>query len=405
MPVLAPVDSISIGFPSRRTMLMVTFAAFLLIGVPEGVLGTAWPEIRDSVGRSTSDLGLVLVTYTGGYLLASLLSGHLAERLGLGQALVTAASASMAGGLVFALTGLWAGVLIGAFLMACGSGITDSGLNTYLTLHHDARAMNTAHGLFGVGATLGPLAIEASLRGGASWEIVYIGMSMASAVLVLLYLAHRDIADTSAVPIAAETAEGRDARLLVAALLAVFLFYVAAEASVGAWTFSLLTESRGVDDTVGRIFVSAFWAGLTLGRFGLGWLGHHLHLRSLLRLSVVGTGIGVAALSFDPFPGADLLALPVTGLAMAGVFPALVLLTPGWLGSGRTARIVGYQLAASSLGAVGAAAFTRQLVEAHGESAIAAALATAAAGLMVTFGVLDRLAPRRRADLAAGAAV
>jgi hypothetical protein len=83
----------------------------------------------------------------------------------------------------------------------------------------------------------------------------------------------------------------------------------------------------------------------------------------------------------------------------------LVLLTPGWLGSGRTARIVGYQLAASSLGAVCAAGFTRQLVEAHGESAIAAALAATAAGLMITFGVLDRMAPRRRADLTAGAAV
>ncbi len=401
---MAPIDSNTVGFPSRRTMLIVAFAAFMMIGLPEGVLGTAWPEIRDSVGRPTSDLGLVLVAYTSGYLVASVASGHLAERWGLGHALVTAASASVAGGLVFALTGLWIGVLLGAFLMACGSGITDSGLNAYLALQHDARAMNTAHGLFGVGATLGPLAIEASLRGGASWEIVYIGMSMASAALLLMYVAHRDIADKAAAVVEAETAEGREATLLVIALLVVFFFYVAAEASVGAWTFSLLSENRNVDATVGRIFVSAFWGGLTLGRFALGWLGHRLPLRSLLRLSVVATGIGVGVLSFDPFPGSDLVALPVIGLAMAGVFPALVLLTPGWLGSGRTARIVGYQLAASSLGAVGAATFTRQLVESRGEGAIAAALAAAAAGLVITFGVLDRLAPRRRIDLAAGAA-
>jgi fucose permease len=230
-------------------------------------------------------------------------------------------------------------------------------------------------------------------------------MSIASAGLLVLYVAHRDIADATSAPVMADTAEGRDATVLVAALLAVFFFYVAAEASVGAWTFSLLTESRGVADTVGRVFVSMFWAGLTLGRFGLGWLGHHVPLRSLLRWSVAGAGVGVGVLWIDPFPGADLIALPLIGVAMAGVFPALVLLTPGWLGSGRTARIVGYQLAASSLGAVTAAAFTRELVGARGEAAIGAALATAATGLVVSFVVLDRLAPRTRVGTTPGAAV
>lgn len=369
----------------------MTFAAFLVLGLPDGALGPAWPSIRAAVGRPPSDLAWLISLGTIAYLLSSASSGHLAERRGAGSIAAGAALIAAAGSVLFAVGPVWVAVVAGAVLVGLGGGVIDPTMNAYLALRHGPRAMNTAHGVYGIGATLGPLAVGATLSSGFPWQGVYAAIAGIQLSVAAGLAVHRRRIAASSGPVEGEHV-GRGSRTLVAWLLATFFFYVGAETSVGAWTFSLLTEHRGVGETAAAVAVGGFWAGLTLGRLGLGGLGHRVPPRRLLRGSVLVVAIAVAALWADPFAGAALGALPLIGLAMAGVFPTLVYLTPRWLGSRRTRRIVGYQLAASSAGAIVAAWLIGAMVRASGLAAVGAGIAVVTGGLVVSYFMLERRA-------------
>ena len=216
--------------------------------------------------------------------------------------------------------------------------------------------MNMLHAMFGIGATGGPLLVTAALTLDISWRWVYATLLVVEIVLLLVVTTRRDVLTVTPRQPSEEHHEGGMRWRVLAPMLAVFVFYVAVEASYGQWSYSVLTDERGVSDTAAGWAVAAFWGGLTAGRLALGFVGDRITPERLLALSAAGMVAGAALFWWDPAAGVDMAALPLIGVAAAGVFPALVLLTPTWIGEQQTGRAVGYQLAASSAGVIATSA-------------------------------------------------
>ena len=376
----------------RPVGLALAFVLFVLLGLPEGVLGTAWPSMRGSLDRPVESLAWLVSAYTAGYFVSTVSVGRTQERLGLGNTIVGGVAATALGLALYTFGQQWLLVVLAAFVLGTGGGTVDASINSYLALAHGPRAMNFAHGMFGVGATVGPILMTGALAADVSWRWVYALLLVVEAAMLSLVLLHRDRFAVT-MPTEDEQQDGGRMRWAVLApMLAVFLLYVSFEASTGQWSFSILQEQRGVSETVAGWAVAAHWGGLTAGRFLLAAVGPRIDPERLIVGSGAGMIAGAAVFWWDPVDGLDLIVLPLIGFAASGVFPALVLLTPRWLGERQTGRAVGYQLAASSAGVILTSAVIGALVGANDLGVVPPVLVVLAVGMAVANVVTQRVA-------------
>jgi len=360
---------------SARRRLIITFVVFVMLGLPEGVLGTVWPSMRADLGRPVSSLAWLIGGYTLGYLVSTGASGRLSERVGVQRAVQLGVATTAVGLLFYVVSFAWPITVIGSVILGTGAGLVDASINADVALRHGQRVMHFLHAAFGVGATLGPLVATGLVRLNSSWRIAYLVLVAFEVLLLGLLLRRRPE------PVDAESSDGAEAvaattarnpQLVLAASLFYFAVYVGAEVSIGQWSFSILTEERGSTPTAAGMAVAAYWGGLTVGRLLLGVVGDRLHPLTLLRGSVV-VALVAGIWFWSDGPGV-LVALPVLGLSFAGIFPSLVLLTPGWVGRDRVARAVGLQLSSSSAGAIVSSALLALVARQWGLNAVPAGI-------------------------------
>ncbi len=376
------------GPRSTRVLVAVAFAAFVALGLSGGVTGVAWPSMRTDFGRPVADLGVLLAVGTIGYFFAGLAAGRLTRLIGLGNVLVLImiiGSLSLAG---FGLAGSWAVLLLCAVGSGFSGGLMDSAINAYVALHHDARTMNLLHAFFGIGATVGPIMVAATLTQGLSWRAAYFALAAIEVVLLVTVLWVRRGWPVAA---AADKAQRGGFGASVLVLLVLFVLYVGIEVAAGQWAFSVLTESRGMGEFAAGVWVAIYWGGLTGGRLTLGVIGNRVRPRSVLHLSMVGSIAGSLLFWLDP-AGLGVAGLALLGVSLAGVFPILVALTPSWVGEDRAPAVIGYQIAAAATGAALLPWLGGVLVDAAGLEAIGPFLVVIAVAMTVLHWVVDRAA-------------
>lgn len=341
----------------RNRAALLALAAFVVLGLPDGMLGPAWPALRRELDQPLAALGELTALVSGGFVVSSLLSSRIRDRLGPGSAIALGAAGASAALVVYAASPVWAGLLVASFALGFFSGQLDSGFNAHVALNHGPRLMNALHASYGIGATIGPLVIVAALAAG-SWRWAYAAAAAADvAVFVALFVTRRDL------PVAPpdrwqSLAPAHVPRLALPLMLALFFLIVGLEVAVGSWAPTLL-EHRGYGPGRASAWVAAYWALFTAGRAGLAVAGRRIAPATTVRASTVVALAGVVLLEWTP------LGLPVTGLGLAGLFPALVSLTPFRLGADRAAAAIGYQFAAATLGStvlVGAAGLVAQFI-------------------------------------------
>jgi len=340
-----------------KTNLAATLAlaAFVVLGVTDGALGPLWPSMRDAFGRSDGHFGQIFAALAGGYMTASVASGHLTDRFG-ATAVIRTGGVSAAGALWWIGIGSsWVGVLLGFLVLGLGNGLLDASINAWVAVSRSSRAMGLIHGFYGVGAVIGPILAVAFVSNGDRWGVPFLLLGSIQLIVAFVTLAAPrgfDLPiDRDDQTLSTGTADPADAGRLLALLLFWFFLYVGVEVGAGHWSFTLLTESRGVSETAGGWLVAAYWGGLTVGRFAMAWLGDRFTPEVLMtQASVLGV-LGALVLALDP-AGAGGLALPILGLAFSVMFPVVVNRTPVYLGTRNAARFVGYQFAAASLGAI-----------------------------------------------------
>jgi fucose permease len=341
----------------RLALLGLCYAAFVGLGLPDGLLGVAWPSIRASFGLRLDALGALLALSTTGYVAASFASGRALARMGLGSLLALSCFATGGSLLGYAVAPQWSVMLGCAVVAGLGAGAIDAGLNTYVATHHGARTLNWLHACWGVGAASGPALMTRVLMQGRPWPVGYGLVAAGQLALALCFAATRarwPASDVSsggvasagrAVPFA-ETLRLRAARLGIA----LFLVYTGLEAAVGAWAFSLLTEARGLSMESAGAAVSAYFAALTLGRLVFGALVGAASPGALLRAALAAVVVCAGLLTLELGPRASLAALAGLGLACGPVFPSLIAATPGRVGPDHAANAVGFQVAAAAMG-------------------------------------------------------
>lgn len=328
---------------ARLATVAVAVTAFIVLGLPEGGLGTAWPALRTAVGRPVEDLGVVLIALLAGYQLTSIPSGRIVARLGTGWAVALAALVTGVGLAGYTVAPNWSFVLATTAVTGMGGGLTDTAFNAHAALNFDPRQTNLLHAGFGIGATIGPIVMTTALATGRGWRTGYLVFAGVQLVMLAVLLARR----RSFAPIDPPgPSEGRVSIWLVAT----FFLYTGLEVAAGQWAFTWLTEGRNLAITAAGGWVAAYWGGLTLGRLAFGAIAHRLPARRIVESGTAGAIGGVALLWWDP-SGLGVLGLPVIGMSLAGIFPALVTLTPGAVGVERSGDAIGLQLSAAALGA------------------------------------------------------
>lgn len=330
--------------------------AFVVLGTTDAAMGPLWPSLRDEFGRTDAHLGQLFAGLPAGYMVASIVSGHLTDRFG-ATAVVRTGGVLAAGALWWiSLGSSWIGLIAGFVVLGLGNGLLDATTNTWVAVGAGARMMGLLHGFYGIGAAVGPLFAVAFVASGDRWEVPFAILAAVQAAVVLATLTIGrgfELPDHSAddAATASGSTEPGSAGRLLGLMLFWFFLYVGVEVAAGQWSFTLLTEARGVSETGAGWFVATYWGGLTVGRFGMAWLGDRISPEALMtQASALGV-LGALVLALDP-GGVGGFALPVLGLAFSVMFPVVVNRTPVYLGTRSAARFVGYQFAAASVGAI-----------------------------------------------------
>jgi fucose permease len=368
---------------------------FVALGLPDGALGVAWPSMRTAVGQPLGRLGIVLLVGTAGYVVGSPSVASLVRRFGTPRSMTAAAWIGAVSLGAWSVTRSWALLLGAAFVLGVSRGMVDAGLNAYVALHGGVRPLGVLHGSYGIGTTLGSLLVVASLATGP-WRTAFVAMAAVEAGLALWsgWLRDRWPADLVAGTEAAiddGRARGHPAAV-IAVTMVCFAVLVGAEYSTGSWSYTLLTDGRGLGDTAAGLWVASYWVGLTVARFGLAAVGHRIDRVVVLNLSCGAALGGVALLWWDPW-GLGVLGLPLAGLGFANIFPSLVALMPDRLGPRRSSRVIGWSVAAASVGGAGVAAFAGVLVDRYGAWSIGPLLVIVTGLLGALHLLLVRLAP------------
>jgi fucose permease len=337
--------------PARIT-LVLSYLAFISLGLPDGLIGVGWPTMRADFHVATASVGFLLFTNTVGYLTASVLSGFATGRVGTGWVLgggIGLFGLALAG---YAFSPSLPVTVVFALIAGLGGGSIDTGLNRYAARAFGPRHMNWLHAFFGLGVAISPTVMTVAIHDGPGWRWGYGIVSSFQLLLAVAFLVTVR-SWTVGAPTAQEShqqARGTLALPMVWLGVLAFGIYVAIEVSTGLWAFLLLTEARGVDATVAGFCVSVYWGSLFVGRVVQGLLSERLGTGRVLGASIAGMAAGALLVSL-PAPGwVTVAGLVVIGFSAAPVFPLLVLGTAERVGDEHADRTIGLQVAGAGLG-------------------------------------------------------
>ena len=341
-----------------RFLLILSFLAFVSLGLPDGILGVAWPSIAHTFRRPLSRLALLQLAATAGFFISSTNAGRLIRILGVGRLLIVSNVFVSVGIISLSFAGRWPVVVAAMTALGVGGGAIDAGLNAYSAERFSKEQVTLLHAFYGLGAMIGPLIMRRVLRVDAPWQVGYrVTAGMIGALLVLFVVSRNRWAD------GASSADRRSGRLDAESALSVttlrakrvigvafFLIYTGLEVTAGAWTFSWLTAGRGVAEDRAALWVGVYWIALTAGRLFFGFVGRRWHARSILSAMIAAVVCGTLLFLQPWSQDAALAALPVIGFACAPLFPLFVSYTRTVVGPHHGATAIGRQVAAASVG-------------------------------------------------------
>ena len=339
-------------------LLAIIYLSFISLGLPDGLLGAAWPTMCVEMGVPVSYAGFISVTIAGGTILSSLLSDRLTFRFGTGK--VTAVSVAMTAlALIgFSVTKSYWALFIWAIPYGLGAGRVDASLNNYVALHYASRHMSWLHCMWGIGASVGPYIMGYALTAGQGWEMGYryVGFMQVVVAAVLLFW----------IPIwknrktdASEETSVSGAPLSLREILGIpgarevmiaFFCYCALEGVAMLWGSTYLVGKLGMEEERAASLASLFFIGITSGRFISGFLTYKLSDESMIRLGqmIIGTGITVMLLPIGEL--AATLGLLLIGLGCAPIYPCIIHSTPAHFGAEKSQALIGVQMASAYLG-------------------------------------------------------
>lgn len=336
-------------------LLFVIYISFISLGLPDSILGSAWPIMYQELNVPVSYAGIIAIIIAFGTIVSSLQSDRLTLKLGAGK--VTAISVLLT---AFALYGF---SISSSFWMLClfaipyglGAGSVDACLNNYVALHYKGWHMSLLHCMWGVGAVTGPNIMAFALTRNLGWNKGYLYISILQMILTAILFFSLPIWKKRE-----KVVDGNEAKTLtlrevvkikgVKEVLICFFCYCGVEQSAGLWASSYLNLYKGVNAEEAARFASMFFIGITVGRGLNAFIAMHLTDKTMVRIGLVIIAIGLICM-FIPGPALlSLCGLILIGLGCAPIYPSLIHATPTSFGADKSQAVIGIQMAFAYIG-------------------------------------------------------
>lgn len=340
-------------------LLAIIYLAFISLGLPDALLGAAWPSMYPQFDVPVSYAGIISMIIALGTVVSSLQSDRLTKKLGTGK--VTALSVCMTAMALFgfAASHSFGMLCLWAIPYGLGAGSVDASLNNYVALHYESRHMSWLHCMWGVGASAGPYIMGYALTAGWGWNSGYHIIAVLQIVLTAILLCSLPLWKQRPAEVLQDgkvqnikALSVREVLQLAGAreILVCFFCYCALEQTTGLWASSYLTLHKGVSADTAATFASMFYLGITVGRALSGFLTMKLNDVQMIRLGEVIIGIGVLVMLLPFGQSLSLAGLILIGLGCAPVYPCVIHSTPAHFGADKSQAIIGIQMACAYVG-------------------------------------------------------
>lgn len=350
--------------------LIIIYLAFISLGLPDSLLGTAWPVIWPEIGSSFGSAGIVSMIIAGGTIVSSLFSKRIVELLGTGRITLFSCFLTAAALLGFSIAPSMFWFIVMAIPLGLGAGAVDAALNHYVAENYKAHHMSWLHCFWGVGATMGPMIMAVNLVNPQSWRGGYATVAIIQFLLVIILLVtlplwkrvattqeklhskdmervenlHGEAAATTKLHTSVLRLRGVRPSLLT------FLLYCGIETIVGLWGASYLVSTREITADTAASWIALYYAGITVGRLTTGFIALKVHNRLLIRYGQLVTIAGGVILLLPLHSSLSLLGFLLIGLGLAPIYPGLLHETPARFGRENSAQLMGYQMAVAYTG-------------------------------------------------------
>ena len=338
-------------------LLAIIYISFVSLGLPDALLGAAWPLMQVDLHVPVSYAGGISLIIAIGTVISSLLSDRLTRWLGSGK--VTAISVGMTAVAIFGFsvsTQYWQ-LCLWAIPYGLGAGSVDASLNNYVAIHYASRHMSWLHCMWGLGASIGPYIMGAALTGGMGWNTGYRIIALLQAVLTAVLFcslplwktrkAEPDLNGNRSKPLTLKQIFAlKGAREVMLA----FFCYCALEQTCILWGSSYLVMVNGLDEETAASLASLFMLGLTFGRFLSGFVTYKLNDTNMIRLGETIIVAGIAVMLLPLGTAATMVGLALIGFGCAPIYPCIIHSTPEHFGEDNSQAIIGIQMASAYVG-------------------------------------------------------
>ena len=335
-------------------LLPVIYLAFISLGLPDALLGSAWPSMYTELGASLSWAGIVSMIISVGTIVSALCSERLNLRLGTGGVTFLSVMLTAVALLGFSLSTSFWQLCLWAVPYGLGAGSVDAALNNYVALHYESRHMSWLHCMWGVGASIGPVIMGRALAGG-TWQggyrtIALLQFALTAVLLLSLRLWKRPQANVEGADFKPHPIPELLRRPGVPQVLLCFFCYSALEATAGMWAASYCTLVRGIDAETAARWASLFYVGITIGRGVCGFLTMKISDQNMIRLGQALIAAGVVLILAPLGQGTLFAGLITVGLGCAPIYPSIIHETPVNFGRDVSMSMTGLQMATAYVG-------------------------------------------------------
>jgi len=338
-------------------LLVIIYIAFISLGLPDSILGSAWPSMYGGLNVPVSYAGIISMIIAAGTIISSLFSSKLIRKSGTGVVTTVSVAMTAIALLGFSFSHSFWQLCLWGIPYGLGAGSVDAALNNFVALHYKSRHMSWLHCFWGIGATAGPFIMGLCLTYGFKWNSGYQTIGIIQIVLVIslilslpLWKAKREEGGTQTHEVASLSIKEAIELPGAKAILTAFFCYCSLEATTGLWASSYMVLYKGISAETAAKWASLFYLGITAGRFICGFVTDKLGDKYMVRIGQGTAGLGILVLLFSSGNLTVLVGLILIGLGCAPIYPSLLHETPDNFGADKSQSIMGMQMACAYVG-------------------------------------------------------
>lgn len=336
-------------------LLAIIYISFISLGLPDALLGGAWPTMQKEFDVPVSYAGIISMIICFGTIVSSLLSDRMTKRFGTGKVTAMSVALTAAALFGFSVSSSFPMLCIIAIPYGLGAGGVDASINNYAAIHYASRHMSWLHCMWGIGASTGPYLLAAAMTKG-SWNLGYRWVSflqiILTAVLFLTLPLWKEEKTNTKNSVKTKPLSIKEIFAIPGAkeVMAAFFCYCALESTAGLWASSYLVMEHGVSKETAAGLATLFYTGITVGRGISGFVTYKLNDKNMIRLGQIIIAVGISLIILPLGEKTAMAGIVLVGFGCAPIYPCVIHSTPAHFGVDKSQAIVGVQMACAYIG-------------------------------------------------------